>query len=154
MLQKITILLVLSLFLFSLGCSAQEAPIVEDLLVNPNPVEEEAEDLFIDDEPETPFVGEVQDLPSVREILMIAQKYEFIPETVTVQEGERVRLVIESTDVDHGISIPAFGINENLEAGKTTTFEFVADTKGEFPMICSIFCGTGHGSMRGTLVVE
>lgn len=91
---------------------------------------------------------------NVIEIDMVAKQFEFIPEVVTVNEGDTVRLNIESIDVDHGISIPDFGVNVQLDAGKTTTVEFIANKKGEFTFVCSVFCGIDHGLMKGTLVVE
>lgn len=90
----------------------------------------------------------------IKEFSIIAKNWEFQPETITVNEGDTVRLSVESVDVTHGISIPEFGINENLEPGKTTTIEFIADKKGNFPFFCSVYCGSGHGNMRGSLIVE
>ncbi|RME30705.1 cytochrome c oxidase subunit II [Candidatus Woesearchaeota archaeon] len=89
-----------------------------------------------------------------KEIELTARNWEFIPNTITVKEGDYVSLKITSEDVTHGFSLPAFGINEQLEPGKTVEVEFVADKKGTFPFACSVYCGRGHGSMTGKLVVE
>ena len=32
--------------------------------------------------------------------------------------------------------------------------EFIADKKGEFEMFCSVYCGQGHGQMKGKLIVK
>jgi len=153
MIQKIAILCVISLFL--VACSAQEAPVAQDLPVAQDMVVEEIEeDLFFEDEPETSAEQVAQDLPTLKEFSLIAQKFEFVPDTITVSRGDTVRMSIESVDVDHGITISAFGVNEYLESGETTIVEFVANKRGEFPFICSVFCGSGHGQMRGMLVVE
>jgi len=32
--------------------------------------------------------------------------------------------------------------------------EFVADEKGSFEFSCSVYCGEGHGSMDGKLIVN
>jgi len=89
-----------------------------------------------------------------REFRMTAKKYEFNPSTVTVRKGERVKLVVTALDKDHGLKIEAFGIEQVLKKGQTTTIEFTADKSGEFPFVCSKFCGFGHGKMKGKLLVE
>ena len=99
-------------------------------------------------------VVEVEEESTVKEFKMTAKKWEFVPDTITVNEGDTVKLEIESIDVTHGFGLSAFGINENLKSGETVEVEFVADKKGEFTFICSVFCGSGHGAMKGTLVVE
>ena len=64
-----------------------------------------------------------------------------------------MKLQIKSIDVTHGFNLPAFGVNKQLDAGKTTTVEFVVDKKGTFAFSCSVFCGAGHSGMTGKLVV-
>ncbi len=100
------------------------------------------------DSPPTPSTGETITVD------MVAQKFEFIPGTITANQGDTVILNITSTDVEHGISIPEFGVNTTIPAGQTVTVEFVADQAGTFPFSCSVFCGGGHGNMKGTLIVN
>jgi len=88
------------------------------------------------------------------EITVAARKYEFNPNIITVKQGDRVRLVITSSDRDHGFKLEAFKINQELKKGKPTTIEFTADKAGTFPFLCSTICGLGHRKMRGKLVVE
>ena len=89
-----------------------------------------------------------------KEFTMTANEFAFVPETITVNEGDKVVLYITSVDVDHGISIPEFDVSENLPVGKTTTVEFIADKKGTYSFFCNVFCGEGHKEMTGTLVVN
>jgi len=91
----------------------------------------------------------------VKEFAVAASQFTFDPETIRVKEGDTVRLVVTSTDVPHGLSIPEFGVNSGaIGAGETKTVEFVANKKGTYAFFCSVFCGSGHKSMKGTLVVE
>ncbi|MBI4019135.1 MAG: cupredoxin domain-containing protein [Candidatus Aenigmarchaeota archaeon] len=90
----------------------------------------------------------------IKEFEMTAKQFEFVPSTITVNEGDTVRLRITSTDVDHGFSIPAFAVNAQLSVGETKDIEFVADKKGTYTFACSVMCGSGHSGMKGTLVVE
>lgn len=92
--------------------------------------------------------------PAVREFTMTAKKYAFDPSVITVKEGEKVRLLITATDHDHGFKLDAFDINQVLKKGDITTIEFTADKAGTFEFKCSVYCGLGHGKMKGKLVVE
>ena len=102
-------------------------------------------------------VGEHMDemMGSETKIFEVAAKqWEFIPSTINVKEGDNVKLIVTSTDVGHGVSIPAFGVQKNFGAGETVEIEFVADKKGTFPFTCSVYCGSGHSGMTGEIVVE
>ena len=91
---------------------------------------------------------------NVKSFTVEAKKFEFIPSTITVNEGDTVKLAVTSSDVDHGFALPTFGVREFLAPGNTVNIEFVADKKGTFDFFCSVSCGSGHGGMRGKLVVE
>lgn len=91
---------------------------------------------------------------TVREFTMTARQWEFEPNTITVNKGDKVKLSIRSIDVTHGFGLPAFGIDERLEAGETTNVEFMADKSGTFRFSCTVFCGSGHSAMDGTLIVD
>lgn len=93
-------------------------------------------------------------VPVTKEISMKARQFEFEPAKITVPLNAKVKLSITSEDVDHGFSLPAFGVSATLKAGQTTVVEFTADKKGTFPFSCNNFCGSGHGGMTGSLVVE
>lgn len=88
------------------------------------------------------------------EITVVARKFEFNPNVITVNQGDRVRLVITASDRDHGFKLEAFKINQALKKGKPTTIEFTAERAGTFSFQCSDFCGLGHGRMKGKIVVE
>ena len=90
----------------------------------------------------------------VKEFAITAKRWTFTPNTITVNEGDLVKLTITSIDVTHGFSLSAFGVNERLSSGNTVSVEFTADKKGTFSFFCNVSCGTGHSGMRGTLIVE
>jgi len=91
--------------------------------------------------------------PPQREIKIIARRFQFVPKTINVKKGERVRLSVTAEDVDHGISIQEFGIDQIIKAHETKVIEFNADKAGRFGVICSVFCGDGHPDMVGELIV-
>jgi cytochrome c oxidase subunit II len=92
--------------------------------------------------------------PAVHEIQMTAKKYKFDPDVITVKKGDVVRLIITALDRKHGFKLKEFGIDQELLKGTPTTIEFTADKVGTFEFKCSVFCGFGHGKMKGKLVVE
>ncbi len=55
---------------------------------------------------------------------------------------------------NHREGKPYNGINIIINSGETTLVEFIADKVGEFDFACSVFCGSGHGRMKGKLVVK
>ncbi len=90
----------------------------------------------------------------VKEFRMTAKQFSFTPDTIEVNKGDKVRLIVTSTDVPHGIAIKEYGINQRLDVGKPVTIEFTADKEGTFTAYCSVFCGGGHTGMKGKIVVK
>lgn len=89
-----------------------------------------------------------------KEISIIAKQYEFIPNKIEVEKGMPVKLYLTSVDVDHGIFIDAFKVNQKIEKGKVSVVEFTPNKTGEFEIGCSVFCGSGHMGMKGRLIVK
>lgn len=73
-------------------------------------------------------------------------------DTLHVPLGQPVRLVMISQDVVHSFYVPAFRVKQDVLPGRYTELWFTATRAGRFPMFCSEYCGTGHPSMRGTVV--
>ncbi|MEK6943510.1 MAG: cupredoxin domain-containing protein [Nanoarchaeota archaeon] len=90
----------------------------------------------------------------VKEFRIAAKQFAFDPATIEVNKGDKVRLIVESVDVPHGIALPDYGIKERLDPGQPKTIEFVADKEGIFTFYCSVACGAGHREMKGTLTVN
>lgn len=98
--------------------------------------------------------GQQQEASQVREFQMTAKQWVFEPDTITVNVGDTVRMSVTSVDVDHGIRLKEFGVDQDLKPGETEVIEFVADQSGSFSFFCDVFCGSGHAQMKGTLIVE
>jgi heme/copper-type cytochrome/quinol oxidase subunit 2 len=67
----------------------------------------------------------------VREVAVRVYAWGFSPRTINVVPGQTVRFVALSEDIGHGFAINELGVNLPLRA----------------------FCGLGHPSMKGRLVV-
>jgi cytochrome c oxidase subunit 2 len=81
-------------------------------------------------------------------------KYKFIPDSITVNKGDKVIIKAIAIDKDHGIGIKPFNINKLLPKGEWVTIEFTADKKGKFTIRCTKFCGWKHFWMKGKLIVQ
>lgn len=89
-----------------------------------------------------------------KEFRLTARKYQFWPSTISVKQGDRVKLIITAIDADHGFKLEVFNIGRTLPKGEPVMIEFTADRTGSFPFECSHFCGLGHRKMKGHLTVE
>ncbi len=92
-----------------------------------------------------------QDAP--RRIEVSAKKFSYTPAEVTLKKGEPVVLVLTSEDVTHGLKFKELNLNTKIEKGKPAELAFTPDKVGDFVGHCSVFCGSGHGSMTLTLHV-
>ena len=94
------------------------------------------------------------DVDPVKTIDVIASQFKFEPATISVAEGDTVRLRLRSADRTHGIGIKAFRVKALIpKVSEAVTVEFVADRAGTFDITCSEYCGTGHRAMKGKLIV-
>ena len=92
------------------------------------------------------------DAPRVVEI--VAHRFQFTPNEVTLRKGEPVILRLRSEDVVHGFFQRPLGIDTTIQPGKTTDVALTPREAGRFSVICHHFCGAGHGNMKLTVVVE
>jgi cytochrome c oxidase subunit II len=89
-----------------------------------------------------------------RDIDVVARRFAFEPARIEVAVGERVRLRVVSADGVHGLEIKKFKVKKEIPRGTTPVIiEFTANEAGEFPILCSEYCGDGHEDMQGQLVV-
>jgi len=160
-------LVVLGFILFSLFISGCAAPVDStnddagdtmeengDTAPDNDPLPPESDPIPTFPDPEPEPEPEPEEQGNLVEIDVTAKQWEFNPSTITVSEGDTVVLNVTSIDVTHGFTISQFGVSDRLNSGQTTRIEFVADKKGTFTFFCSVFCGSGHGGMRGTLIVN
>jgi cytochrome c oxidase subunit II len=97
-----------------------------------------------------------QDVPAngARVIPITAKRFNFSPAQITVKKGETVTLRLTSEDVTHGFYMKPLKIDEVIEPGKPTDVTITPQAAGTFTTICDHFCGSGHGNMHMTIVVE
>lgn len=106
-----------------------------------------------------------------RIIQVTAKNFEFEPSVIRVKVGGKIQLKLTSVDRTHGIHIDPFpeGRQPNTPPGLsftygdyclklkkdlTETLEFTAQAPGTYAFSCCKKCGTGHGRMKGQIIVE
>jgi cytochrome c oxidase subunit 2 len=89
-----------------------------------------------------------------RRIEVTASKFAFTPGQLNLKKGQPVVLVLKSADVAHGLRFRELNLDVKVGKGETSEVNFTPDKAGDFVGHCSVFCGSGHGSMVLTLHVE
>lgn len=98
--------------------------------------------------------------PQVKVFNVTAYQWSFSPSPIEVNRGDTVILRItatfekDPTFKQHGFFLEVYQLQETLDQGKTVEVKFVAERSGTFNFFCTIFCGTGHSTMRGQLIVR
>lgn len=82
-----------------------------------------------------------------RRIEVSARRYSFEPAEITLKMGQPVVLVVKSADVAHGIRFRDLNVEVTVGAHNTGEVQFTPQKTGDFVGHCSVFCGSGHGSM-------
>ena len=89
-----------------------------------------------------------------RVVPVSAKRFEFEPKEIHVKKGESVVLEVTSRDVTHGFFSRKLGFDEDLAPGRTVRIPIRADEAGPYLVLCDHYCGSGHGNMKLTIVVE
>lgn len=80
-------------------------------------------------------------------LTMVAARYGFYPQEVTVPVDEPIRLRIATIDVLHGLHVPYSDFNTMVVPGYVSDMTSTFKRTGEFPLICNEYCGVGHAYM-------
>jgi cytochrome c oxidase subunit 2 len=74
-------------------------------------------------------------------------------DALRVPVGRPVRLLITSRDVIHSFFVPQLRVKQDALPGRYTQTWFTATKPGRYEIFCAEYCGMGHSSMLGELVV-
>ena len=83
------------------------------------------------------------------EVRIVAARYGFYPQRVTLPQGETFRLRIAALDVLHGVYVPQTNLNLMIVPGYISEIETALMETGEQPYLCHEFCGPAHAYMFG-----
>jgi cytochrome c oxidase subunit 2 len=88
-----------------------------------------------------------------RVIPVVARKFVFLPNDITVKKGEPVVLEFTAPEVVMGFYAPALNLRAVIVPGTPAQVAFTPDRAGRYDFLCDIFCGEGHEGMSGHLTV-
>jgi cytochrome c oxidase subunit 2 len=86
-------------------------------------------------------------------IQVSVKRFGYTPAEITLKKDEPVVLVLTTEDVAHGLKFKELDLNARFDKGKPSELAFTPEKVGDFVGHCSVFCGSGHGSMTLTLHV-
>jgi cytochrome c oxidase subunit 2 len=98
-----------------------------------------------------PGFASTSDVPVA--INVSVKRFAYEPSQITLKKGEPVVIKLTTEDVAHGLKFKELNLNTKIEKGKTAELAFTPTQTGDFVGHCSVFCGSGHGSMTLTLHV-
>jgi len=86
-------------------------------------------------------------------IKVVARKFVFLPNEITLKQGEAVMLEFTAPEVVMGFSVPELKLRIDIIPGQTARLPMKPEAIGTFDFLCDIFCGEGHEGMSGKLHV-
>lgn len=118
-------------------------------------VETRVDPRTVAEDPNSPFSN-----PGLRQIAegeyeayVIARTFTYEPREIEVPVGSKVTIYITSVDVQHGFKVQDTNLNLMVIPGQVSKLTYTFDRVGEFPYICTEYCGIGHAAMFGTVRV-
>jgi len=134
-----------------LGIGDQQTPI-ESYRIDPATFRAETE-AFI----EARQIGEENGVPIVapepgEDAYLQALQFQFRP-ILQLERGRSYRLLVSSTDVQHGLSLQPINLNFQVLPEYLYVIRITPQETGEFAWVCNEYCGLGHHVMTGKLIV-
>ncbi len=90
--------------------------------------------------------------PAGAEVYLVGMTYQWYP-ILQLQAGATYRLHMSSLDVNHGFSLYPLNVNFQIVPGYDYALEVTPTATGDFRIICNEFCGIGHHTMVGRVIV-
>jgi cytochrome c oxidase subunit 2 len=71
-----------------------------------------------------------------------------------VPVDKHIHLNLSAVDVLHAFWVPQLRLKQDTIPGSPTHLDFYPTKIGEYPVVCAELCGSYHGGMRTTMIVE
>jgi cytochrome c oxidase subunit 2 len=102
-------------------------------------------------------VGDDRGMPIVApppgsDIYLAAMTFQWTP-ILKLEKGKQYTLHISSLDVNHGFSLFPVNLNFQIVPGYDYGLRVTPTASGDFRIICNEFCGIGHHTMVGRVIV-
>ena len=102
-------------------------------------------------------VGEENGMPLVApppgaDVYLIGMMWQWYP-ALKLQKGVQYTLHLSSLDVSHGFNLFPLNINFMVLPGYDYGLRVVPNQSGDYRVVCNEFCGIGHHTMVGRIIV-
>ncbi len=102
-------------------------------------------------------VGEENGMPIVApppgaDVYLIGMMWQWYP-ALKLQKGVQYTLHLSSLDVNHGFNLYPLNINFMVIPGYDYGLRIVPNQSGDYRVVCNEFCGIGHHTMVGRIIV-
>lgn len=153
----VTIAIIWCLILFTMmplwHIVGKQNPSINPLKINPADFRT-VSDAFI----ERYKVGEEQGIPVVRppdgaDVYLRGQMWNWVP-ILELKKGVNYKFHISSVDLMHGFSLMPLVMNFQIVPGHDNILNLTPTESGTFHIICNEFCGIGHHTMVGKIIVS
>ena len=88
-----------------------------------------------------------------RVVKVNARKFVFTPNQIKLAPHENVVFELTAVDTVMGFAIPQYNVRVDVPPGAVVRLPAQAGPAGTVDFLCDIFCGSGHETMNGTIVV-
>jgi len=113
-------------------------------------VEAQAEKYMVREEGDTGIP--VVHPPAGGDVYMLARLWEWWP-ILELEKGQTYRLHLSSMDWQHGFSLQPTNINIQVHPNYEMILTLKPTEAGDFGIVCNEFCGVGHHTMLGKMIV-
>ena len=90
--------------------------------------------------------------PAGSDIYLTAMSFQWTP-ILQLEQGKEYILHLSSLDVNHGLSLYPINVNFQVVPGYDYGLRVTPTAAGDFRIICNEFCGIGHHTMVGRVIV-
>jgi cytochrome c oxidase subunit II len=102
-------------------------------------------------------VGMDQGIPVVQpppgsDVYLMGMMWQWRP-ILRLEAGAEYILHLSSMDINHGFNLYPFNINFQVVPGYDYGLRIVPSEPGDFRIVCNEFCGVGHHTMVGRIIV-
>ena len=92
--------------------------------------------------------------PAPRVVDIAAKRFEFTPNAITLKRGQPVTIRMTAADHSHGLFVKELHLDLDAAPGEPDQTTITPAEAGRFDAICDDYCGSGHGNMKMTIIVE
>ncbi len=91
--------------------------------------------------------------PKARVISITAERYRFTPNRLELVLGQPVILEFTTEDVPMGFNAPSLKLRTNILPDMPARLYLIPTRRGVHHFHCDVACGSGHGAMKGVIIV-